>query len=952
MLRRRLLRLCAPVCAPLFALVSALAVLPHVASAQDGQATAAQARALPMTDEVRMGQLDNGLRYYVQSNARPEGRAELRLVVNVGSVLETDAQRGIAHLLEHMAFNGTESFEKQQLVDYLESIGMAFGPSINAYTSFDETVYMLRVPTDEEGPLGTGLRILEEWAHKVTLDPEEVDKERGVVVEEWRLGRGAGARISEQQLPVFFAGSRYADRLPIGDPEVLQGFPQEEIESFYDTWYRPDLMAVVAVGDFDAEEIEARIRDRFSQIPAPSAPLDRPYYYVPSHAETYFARATDPELPNSQVGILTIQPPDTLQTVVDFRSSLAESLANRMLNARFAEIAQQTDAPFLGASTGRSAFVRTASAWQLGAAVEESGHQEGFEALLIEAERAARHGFTQGELEREKADMLTGYQRAYNERENRTSSGIAGAYVNHFLRASVVPSPETRWQLAQVLIPSIDLDMVNRVARDNLSPENRVITASGPEKPELELPSESTFEALIASVDDTEILPYEDTAVDAPLVPAAPEPGSVVAERYIESIGVTEWQLSNGAMVWLKPTEFQDDQILFQATSPGGWSLASEAEHQTASNAATFVGAGGVGAFSQIDLQKALAGKTAGASASIGELWERMAGSSSVADVETLFQLAWLRFTAPRQDEQVFGALKTQLQSFLANRDAAPATAFSDTLTAVLSQGSPRAMTPTPAEIEAIDLAEAMDFYRERFADGGDFRFVLVGAFEVEEMRPLVEQWLASLPDVPGEEQWRDLDIVPPTGQIEKVVRKGVEPQSQTVMVTHGDFEYTIENRVRIRALANILQTRLRETLREDLGGTYSVGVNASYERVPDPAYQLVIQFGADPERAEELREAVVAEIELLKNEGPTELDVEKAAEGARRAQETSLEQNGFWVQQLRLALEADLEDPAHLVDFERFDAITAQNVREDANRWLTLDNLIVVTLLPERPVG
>jgi len=930
--------------------------LPASVAAQDGVATAAQARPLPMTDEVRMGELDNGLRYYVQENGRPEGRAELRLVVNVGSVLETDAQRGIAHLLEHMAFNGTESFEKQALVDYLESIGMAFGPSINAYTSFDETVYQLQVPTDApldgDSPLETGLQILEEWAHRVSLDPEEVDKERGVVIEEWRLGRGAGARVSEQQLPVFFSGSLYADRLPIGDVDVLQGFPQEEIEAFYETWYRPDLMAVVAVGDFDGAEIEARIRERFSQIPAPSTPLERPYYYVPSHEETYFALATDPELPTAQVGILTMQEPDTLQTIVDFRNSLAESLANRMLNGRLSEIAQRADAPFLGASTGRSGFVRTASAWQLGAAVEEDGHQAGFTAILVEAERAARHGFTPGELEREKADMLTGYQRAYNERDNRFSSGIAGAYVSHFLEGSVVPSPEVRWELAQALIPTIDLEMVNRVARENLSPSNRIITASGPEKPELELPSEEEFEALIAAVADADIAPYEDDAVDAPLVATPPQPGAVVAERYIESIDVTEWELSNGAVVWLKPTDFQDDQILLAGTSPGGWSLASEENHQVASNAATFIGAGGVGQFSQIDLQKALAGKTAGASTSISELWDRVSGSSSVADVETLFQLTWLRFTEPRQDEQVFAALKGQLQAFLANRDAAPATAFSDTLSAILSQNNPRALPPTPEDIEAIDLGAAMEFYRERFADGGDFRFVLVGAFEVEEMRPLVEQWLASLPDLPGQEQWRDLQIVPPTGRVEKTVRKGVEPQSQTVMITHGDFEYTVLNRVRIRALADILQTRLREKLREDLGGTYSVGVTSGYEQIPEESYQLIIQFGSDPERVEELKAAVFEEIELLKSEGPTELDVEKAAEGARRSQETSIEQNGYWVQQLRLALEAGLSDPAHLVDLERFDAITVENVQEDANRWLSLDNLIVVSLLPERPVG
>jgi len=927
---------------------------PTPATAQD--ARAAQARPLPMTDEVRIGELDNGLRYYVQENGRPEARAELRLVLDAGSVLETDAQQGLAHLLEHMAFNGTENFEKQELVDYLESIGMSFGPSVNAYTSFDETVYILRVPTDEEmdgdSPLETGLRILEEWAHRITLDPEEVDKERGVVIEEWRLGRGAGARISDQQLPVFFAGSRYAERLPIGDVEVLETFPHEEIEAFYETWYRPDLMAVVAVGDFDADAVETRIRDLFGAIPTPSTPLQRPYYTVPDQEGTRFAIATDPEMTASSVGLLTMQDADTLRTVVDFRNSLIEQLANRMLNNRLAELAQEAEPPFLGAGTGRGGFVRTASAWQLNAAVEENGHQEAFDAILREAERAARHGFTAGELEREKADMLRGYERAWAERENRFSSGIASAYINHFLADDVVPSPDVRWEAAQALIPSIGLDDVNAVARENLAPENRIVVATGIQKPEVTLPAESDFSASIDAVEEMDVQPYEDAVVDAPLVAEVPTPGSIVAERELPEVGVTEWTLSNGARVWLKPTDFQDDQILFRATSPGGWSLSEEEEHLAASNASTYVGAGGVGAFSNIDLDKALAGTSAGVSASIGELTERMSGSAAVRDVETMFQLAWLRFTAPRRDDQVFSALRGQMTAFFQNRDASPAAAFADTLSAVMSRNHPRTAPPSMEGIAALELDPMMEFYEERFADGGDFDFVLVGAFELDEMRPLVEQWLASLPDVEGEEQWRDLGMDPPTGRIEKVVRKGVEPQSRTTMITTGDFAYTRLNRVRIRALATILQTRLRETLREDLGGTYSVSVGSSYTAFPDSAYQLTIRFGSDPERVEELKAAVFEEIELLKAEGPTELDVEKAAEGARRSHETNLESNGWWANQLRISLEVGAEDVSHLLDFSRYDAITRENVQEDANRWLTLENLVVVTLLPERPVG
>lgn len=933
--------------APLAGLLAFLVLL--LASTQ--AVGAQQMPPLPMDEAVVTGELENGLRYYVQQNSRPEARAELRLVVNVGSVLEEESQRGLAHLLEHMAFNGTESFEKQELVDYLESIGMAFGPSVNAYTSFDETVYMLRVPTDDGQALATGLQILEEWAHRITLEPEEVDAERGVVIEEWRLGRGAQARIQDQLLPVLFADSRYAVRLPIGDPEILRTFEQGEIERFYDSWYRPDLMAVVAVGDFDPAEVESMIRDRFSQIPAPATPVERPVYEVPDHGETWFALASDPELSQSQIGIVAIQDPHPLEDVGDLRTSMIEELANGMLNARLAELAQQADPPFLAAITARGSFVRTASAYQLVALVPENGHRRGFEALLTEAERAARHGFTQTEFDRQKADLLRSFERAYAERENQQSATVAGRYVTHFLTGSVPVSPEVRYQAAQALLPTIGLAEVNAEAERNLDPANRVITASGIDKPEVEMPTEAELEEVLAAVTAREIEAYVDEVVDEPLVAALPEPGSIVAESTLPEVGVTEWELSNGATVWLKPTDFKDDEILFQATSPGGWSLASEEEHVTASNAATFVANGGVGAFSQTDLQKALAGKAVSVGPAIAELHEVLTGSASPQDLETLFQLVWLRFTAPRADEEAFSALRSQLESFLANRGASPGAAFQDTLTAVLTQHSPRTAPPSVESIQSIELAEAMEFYRERFADGGDFHFVFVGAFQVDEMRPLVEQWIAALPDVEGEESWRDLGIDPPTGRIERTVRKGVEPQSQTALVVTGPFEYTTENRVRIRALGEILQIRLREMLREELGGTYGVGVNASYEQFPDERYTLTIQFGADPARVEELKSAVFTEIDRLIAEGPTALDVEKALEGERRRLETSRETNGWWAAQLRASIENGI-DPSYLVDDSRLDAITLENVQRDAAVWLALDNLIVVTLLPETPVG
>lgn len=899
-----------------------------------------------MDEAVRVGELDNGLRYYIRANGRPAARAELRLVVDAGSILEEDGQRGLAHLLEHMAFNGTENFEKQELVDYLESIGMAFGPSVNAYTSFDETVYMLQVPTDSAEVMATAFQILEDWAHGLTLDPAEVDQERDVVVEEWRLGRGAAARISDQQLPVMFEGSRYSQRLPIGDPEVLRSFPQEEIERFYEDWYRPDLMAVVAVGDFDVDEVESLVQSHFSGIAASTDGPERVTYDVPEREGTRFAIASDAEATTSRVALLTLQDAGSVSTIGDYRDRLVERMAGAMLNSRFAELAQTADPPFAFAGTGRGRFVRPTSAFQLVAVVPEDGHETGMTALLTEAERAARHGFTETELERARLDLLRGYERTYTDRENQPSARFAGEYVQHFLVGEPAPGIEFEYFVAQALAPTITLDEVNAVARANLAGDSRVVLVDAVEKPSLALPSEPELREVFASVAAAEIEPWVDTALDQPLVAELPEPGRIVSEGRIEEVDVTTWELSNGVTVWLKPTDFKDDEILLRASSPGGWSRSSLDDHLSATMASTLVQQGGVGDFSQIDLQKALAGKAVGLAPTISQLSEGFSGQASPSDVETLFQLLWLYTTAPREDPVAFQAFQSQMQAVLANRSASPLAAFSDTVSSVLSQGHPRARPITTESIAEIDLARAVDFYEERFASADDFDFVLVGAFEVDDMRPLVEQYLAALPATDREDGWVDLDIDPPTGIIEKQVRAGIEPQSQTLLVFNGAFDYTPANRARMRVLSTVLQTRLRERLRESLGGTYSVSANAGYERIPEPRFTMQVVFGSDPERAEELRQAVFEEIASLKEEGPTPEDVQSALEAERRGLETSLESNNWWATNLVSALSSETS-PGYLVDPARYEGIDVETVRDDARRYLPDDQFVSVVLLP-----
>ena len=902
---------------------------------------------LPTDPKVTVGTLDNGLRYYIRANGRPENRAELRLVVNVGSVMEDDDQQGLAHLLEHMAFNGTANFEKQELVDYLESIGMAFGPEINAYTSFDETVYMLQVPTDEAEIMSTAFQILEDWAHQVTLDPEEIDKERGVVIEEWRLGRGATARMMDQQFPVIFHGSRYADRLVIGKVDILETFPPEAIQRFYRDWYRPDLMAVVAVGDFDPAAVEATIREHFAGIPSREDSRPRVVYDLPGHAETLFAIASDAEATNSQVGVLFKQPLSEQGTLASYRQSLVETLFNGMLNSRLFELTQQADPPFAAGGAGQGRFVRSAEIFQLVAMVPDGGISRGMEALLTEAERVSRHGFTSSELEREKADLLRGLEQAFAERENQNSAGFAGEYVNNFLQDEPIPGIEFEFQAAQALLPTITVEDVTRVAQSWLADQSRVVMVNAPEKEGFPLPSEAELSTLFQETMAADIEPYQDTATEEPLLSEIPTPSPVVEESFIPELEITEWTLANGVHVVLKPTDFKDDEVLVQAFSPGGYSLSTLEEHMSASNADQMVAMGGVGQFSMVDLQKKLAGKAAMVSPSIGELTEGFSGRASPKDLETLFQLIDLYFTAPRKDEIAFRALNGQVEAMLSNREANPAAAFQDTLLLTMSQGHPRVR---PMDLEAfreIDLDEAFAFYRDRFADASDFTFVLVGAFEPEAIRPMVETYLGGLPDLDREESWRDLDVDPPTGVIKKEVHKGVEPQSQTRIIFTGPFDYTQDNRVGIRIMTSVLETRLQKLIREEMSGTYGVSVSRAYDLIPEPDYSIGISFGSDPDRVGELVDAIFGEIRTLQDEGPSPEDLQAATEQERRTKETNLQENGWWASQLMFTYQNG-SDPRLLVDEGPVERITAETVRRDAGLWLRLDNYVQVSLYPQ----
>jgi zinc protease len=916
-----------------------------------GQAQAPDlAQQMPLDPQITIGKFPNGLRYYVRANKKPEGRAELRLVIKAGSILEDDDQQGLAHFVEHMAFNGTRHFPKHELISFIESLGMRFGADLNAYTSFDETVYTLQVPTDKPETMDRALLVLEDWAHNVTFDPAEIESERRVVMEEWRLGRGAGQRTQEKLFPVLLKGSRYADRLPIGKPEIIQGGKPERLKKFYTDWYRPDLMAVVAVGDFDKAAVEKLIAAHFASIPAATAPRPRPTYDIPDRPDTGYAVSTDKETTNTTVGVQTLLPAREQGSIGDYRQKSVDGLFAAMLSARFAELAQKPDAPFLGAFVGRGDFVgHTKEAASLIALVKDDDIERGLDALLSEAERVARYGFTDSELQRQKQNFLRNYEQYVAEKENRLSNSRADEYIRNFLENESLPTADDEYSLQQRFLPGIAVAEVNKLAREWFPDRNRVVIVSAPQKTGLVIPEEAKLAAVIKAATTKELKPFSDTVGTAALLESTPAAGSIMRTTTREAIGITEWELSNGVKVVLKPTTIRADEILFRATSPGGTSLASDKDYIPASTATQVITAGGVGKFTAIDLQKLMSGKVAAATPFIGELEEGLSGGSARKDLETMFQLIYLRFTQPRADRDAFSVQASQMKTILANQTVVPEFAFYETLMTTRFQNHLRRRVPTPATIDEWNLDKSLAFYQDRFADASDFTFLFVGSFDLATMKPLVERYLATLPSIHRKEMWKDVGVKSPANVIEKKVEKGIEPKSQVAIVFSGPFDYDAPHRAAIRAMAEIMETRLLETIREELGGTYSINAGYDYQKLPKPEYSITIQFGCAPDRTEALIKRVFEEIEKLKSSGPTEKQLKDEKEALRRDFETSTTQNAFVLNQLTVSYQYG-EDPAEMWNIpESYKKLDAAAIQQAAKTYLNTKSFVEVTLFPEK---
>lgn len=903
---------------------------------------------LPFDPDTRVGKLDNGLTYYIRKNAKPENFAELRLAVNAGSILEEDDQQGLAHFLEHMAFNGTKNFPKSDLVDYLEGIGTKFGAHLNAYTSFDETVYMLKIPTDDPEKFDKGLQIMEDWAHNITLDPEEIEKERGVVISEWRTRLGAGERIQRQTIKKTFYNSRYPDRLPIGKTDILETFKPEVLERFYKEWYRPELMAVVVVGDIEVDKVEAQIKEKFGRIAKSETPKERPVFGIPDHEETLTAIASDEEFPYNVVSFMYKQEHKEVKDMDSYRKSVMRQLASSMLQDRLTELTQAADPPFSFAFGGYSSMAREKDAFQMAALVAPGKFDKGLSALIQEQERAYKFGFTGSELERSKKSRLTSFEKRFAEKEKTESNRIVMNYVQHFLSGSPVMGIANTLEINKEILPGITLAEVNAEFKKMIRKNNLMYSINAAEKEGNVIPTEEELMKIVADAKAVEVTAYEDKVSDAPLLTETPAPGRIMLESPLDEVEATKFKLSNGATVIVKPTTFKDDEILMSAFSWGGSSLYSDEEYMSASSADNIISSSGLGGYDEIQLGKYMSDKVARVSPYISELNEGLQGSSSVKDLETMFQLVHLYFTQVRKDENAFAAYISQQKSMMGNFMSSPQFYFGEEVGKILNNNHPRRGFPSTEDMDKIKLDDVYRIYKERFADASDFTFVFVGNFEMDHIKNLIKNYLANLPSTRSKETFKDVGVEKMRGVVEKEFRKGKEPQSQVQLVFMGDVEYSSKASFDFGAARRVLSIMMRESMREDKGGVYGVQVYGGISRRPKEQYSMTISFTCDPKDAEDLIATALKDVKNLQENGPSEKNMDKIKEILRKEDEESLKQNRFWLNGISASVRNKTEVGKLLKQKEKIEALTADEVQAAAKQFMDASNFGKFILYPE----
>lgn len=867
---------------------------------------AQQMPSIPTDPNVRIGKLENGLTYYIRHNALPEKRADFYIAQKVGSILEEDNQRGLAHFLEHMCFNGTTNFPGDALKNYLETIGVRFGENLNAYTSVDETVYNIsNVPVIRDGIIDSCLLILHDWSNDLALEPTEIDKERGVIHEEWRTSTGAMMRMYEKAFPTIYEGSKYAYRLPIGTMEVVDNFPYQVLRDYYEKWYRPDQQGIIVVGDIDVDKIEAKIKEMFSPIKMPDKVAERIYYPVPDNKEPIIAIEKDKEQSNVVIYVFNkhdIVPNEAKNSMDYLIMNYATDIISQMLNTRLDELTQTPTPPFIYAQAYDGDFFvsKTKDAFMGIAVSKDDGIETALSALLREMERAHRFGFTPSEYERAKAEYLRQLESAFNERDKQKNDAYVNEYVRHFIDNEPIPGIENEYAIMSQYVPMIPVEAINQMMGQLISDSNLVVSIFCPNKEGLKYPTKEDILNTINQVKVEKIEAYVDKVSDEPLMAEKPKAGKIVSIETNGPLGTTVMTLSNGAKVILKNTDFKADEIIMKALSFGGSSLYPDSDIINIKSLNDVISVGGLGNFSAVDLQKVLAGKKANASASVEDDTENISGSCSPKDLETMLQLVYLSFTAPRMDMNAFESYKNRTKAALQNMEANPMVAFSDSVQSAIYNHHPRTLRLKADMIDKIDYQKIMDMYKDRFKDASDFTFIFVGNIDQETIKPLIEEYIASLPAINRKESFKDNKLYMRKGMYKNEFAKKLETPKATVLAFYnGECPYTPENIIMMTALSQVLNIVYTEEVREKEGGTYGVSVYGGLEKYPQEKFYLQIVFETDPDKREKMLDIVLKEADKMAKEGPSEVNLNKVKEFMLKKHKENLKENNYWLKAL-----------------------------------------------------
>ena len=902
---------------------------------------------IPLDPAVEHGVLENGLEYFIRPNSEPHNRIVLRLVINAGSILEDEDQLGLAHLIEHMAFNGTTNFEKHEIINYLESTGMKFGADTNAHTSFDETVYKINIPADDPVMLQTGLEILKEWAFEIAFEDEEIDMERGVVFEEWRSGRGAAARMRDEYFPVLFSDSLYGVRMPIGDMEVVKNSSYDTIKRFYRDWYRPDLMAVIVVGEVDTASVKKQIEDLFGAYNNGSNPRPREEFPVPDNNVRLYSIVSDPEAVTTTMQIVYKNDSVTGSTVGEYRTSINKILHNMMFRQRLDELTNQSNPPYIYSFAGSTDLVRTKSSFYMGAVTAENSVVPAFETLLEENERFMRFGFTESELQRAKSEILSFIEAAYSEKDKTESIYFVEELVDYFLNGTPGPGIEWEWKMIKSILPELTLEEVVETGRSLRADIKPVIIVTGPEKESVSYPSAGFLDSMFSTITEADIEEYRDDLAGLELMDIVPQPGSVIEEWHDEAADFYIWKLSNNSRVIFKYTDFKNNEVLFSSFSPGGTSLVEDSEYLSSTVASNLIQRSGLGNFDVVALEKILAGKRASVSPYIGTLYEGFSGNSVPEDAETLFQLLNLYFTDLRRADMAFDSFMNRMEGLLENRERRPEVVFQDTLKAALYNNHFRSRPLTVSRLTEIDQNMVYDIFQERFTNPADFTFFFIGNIP-KDFRKLVETYIASIPEQGEKENWIDKDISIVSGVHSIDVYAGIENKSSVNIIFSGRYNWTLENNTALYALRDLLDIRLREEVREDSSGTYGVHVSASSIKAPVEEFILSISFSCDPDRVEELTNVVFSVIDEVRQSPASEENVIKIKEGFRRTYEESIRENSYWLAVMDAVYRYGLESSYLLDKPARNEAVTADLILDAAVKYLDTNNYFKAVLYPE----